>query len=528
MPRVEARRLGRVLLYGSLACGLGLAVMAPGMGSRQATVSAPDEKWLRLGRVIIAKYLESLPEAASEGALHELTALSPAQLKKTLDWLPIEPEQRPLTLGDTGLDKAGALFAALLEASLTGYNAAPLPELPRLFQQLPLAKDDSLRLHLLMACARHAAVENDTAIELEMLAAAARHPRAGWEHLAVLIETAASERQTAAAVEVLQDWLDDPPSAATTIEHERARAALARLLLLDNQAANAWAMLQPLLNNATAPADSTLELAWNAAAGAGQTASMVKPLEAGLQPHPPHQLHWRELADAPPPAPAYLTGLRRLATACQAAGNEARAVEMHLHLAWLEHPRHLLSVLPAAVGLDRLGEVLDLLERLDEERPDPAGAHAFTLAALAMEQGQTESARALLEARLARHPQDLAATRLLLRVRADTLPLLQAVMLWKQHLRRHPGDSGAHHHICDLWQRARQPRAAVNHLLSLSPSQASPSLRLRLAETAIAARHAPALVTALERLRAAGETLPPELTAAGAELLQASGLSRYP
>lgn len=519
MPHVEWRRLGRVAMYGSLTCGLGLAMLAPGTGARPSGV---NETWPRLGRKIVTKYLESLPADVPQEALQELEGLSPASLKRVLDWLPVAVEQRPLTLVDTGLAREGTLFAALLEASLTGFGAPALGELPRLVQQLPLAPEEPLRLPLLMACARRAAVENATGVELELLAAAARHPQAGWGEIGILVESAIEARDTAAALEVLQDWLDDPPERMAASEPARARGAMARLLLVDHQTARAWAVLQPLLAAENALAPELLEVAWSAAAAAGQTASLVGPLEAALREQPLQQKHWRELADAPAAEADYLTGLRRLATACLAAGQEQRALEMHLHLAWLESPRHLLPVLPMAIQNERIEEVVDLLDRLDEERPDLAGARVYTLALECLEQGQTESARHLLEARLARQPQDLASTRLLLRWRASNLPPVQAVLLWKQHLRRHPSDPEAHLAIAALWQQAGQPRAAVNHLLALPVTVFHSALRQQLAAAAIQARHAIALQVALERLRAAGETLAPELVEAGEELLMLS------
>ena len=521
MPRVEFRRLGRVALYGSLTCGFGLAMLAPGKGD-EARPSAMDETWPRVGRKIVARYLDSLPQEVPETALRELEGLKPVELKQVLDWLPVAVEQRPLALVDTGLAQDGALFAALLEASLTGYGAPPVVELPRLMQQLPLPTDAPLRLHLLVACARLAAVENATRVELELLAGAARHPQADWGQVGVLVESAIEARDTAAALEVLQDWLDDPPERASAVEQRRARAAMARLLLVEHRSEQAWAVLQPVFSGGTELEPELLEVAWSAAAAAGQTASMAGPLEAVLQDQPWHRKHWRELADAPTATPEYVTGLRRLATACQAAGDEKRALEMHLHLAWLESPRHLLPVLPVAVGMERLEEVLDLLDRLDEERPDLAGARALDLARYAWEQGQTESARQLLEGRLARQPQDLACTRLLLRLRAASLPPMQAVLLWRQHLSRHASDLEAHRQIVALWQQADQPRAAVNHLLALPAEAWGPALRVELAAAAITARHAPALRVALERLRAAGEELPAELVGAGEELLAMS------
>ncbi len=514
----------RLLVYGGLACALGGAVIASSQRSPSpAAKPHANAKLRQAGPAILGKYLASLPEGAPPDALMEIQGLKESILARLLDWLPTPPEQRPMTLIDTGLDSGSALFAALLQASLTGYKPAPLNTLPELIQQLPLAQENPLRLRLLNAAAAHAHQQGQRALALQLLADAARHPSAGWEQIRTLVELATTGQQPASAIEMLQDWLDDPPANTPASQRQEARTALARLLLLDNQTNPAWAVLQPLLDQETAAPPEVIELAWTVAAAASQTGQLVTPLETHLRRHLTHRLHWRELADAAPPEAAYLTGLRRLGAACLAAGEDSRAVDLHLHLAWLENPRHLLPALPAAMELERRREVLDLLERLDEIRPPPAGSHALMLAAFSLEQGEHAIAQALLEAHLRRQPQDKNATRLHLQVQSAALPPLQAALLWKRHLQQHPGDTEAQRLLSDTWLRGGQPGAAINHLLSLRPEQLDASLRLRLAELAAETRHSSALATAMQRLQAAGDEVPQEKAAAWTGQLAAAG-----
>ncbi len=530
MPRVKPAVLGRVFLYGSLACALGIALLPPGAFSRPAEAAPPDEKLLSLGRVIVEKYLSSLPQGAPREAVEELASLKPDTLLRVLNWLPEPTGQRPLSLIDSGLESSGPLFAALLETSLTGYQPAAAAELPTLLQQLPLPRDARLRLRLLKACAMRARTEAQPNLEMELLGHAARHPAAGWAEVETLVASALAERRTGPAVEMLQDWLDDPPEDHGEGTSAQARMALARLLLVDNQPAAAWEILGPLFQPETPPpSPALLDLAWSAATAAGQTTRLIEPLEAALRAYPQQQLNWRELAEAAPPEEEYLTGLRRLADACLAAGRESRAVDACLHLAWLRDGRVLVPVLPAVLRLGRMAEVLDLLERLDAAQPEEDGPRARVLASLSLENGEAESARALLEALRRTRPHDAAVHRLLLQTQANDQPPLQAAMLWKRHLRQHPGDTVAYHLLCDLWQQSGQPRAATNELLAAAPQHLDPALRQRAAALALETRHHAGFITAIERLLATEDALPEETAgrwAAHLEMLDKKALAQ--
>ncbi len=505
----------RLLLYGSLACGLGLALYPPKSLSRSrqtAAATAQNDEMRGVSQAILKKYLSSLPDGDPSAALADLETLDGQKLVRLLDWLPTPPDQRPLTLADTGLDTGDALFAALLETSLTGYQPASLDELPALFHPLPLAKGDPLRLRLLAACAERARREKQPALRLDFLAAAARHPAAGWPQVRALIETATAERSVKAAIDLLQDWLDDPPSDTEgRARLDEAHLALARLLLLDNRPQDAWESLRPLLEKTgEPPAADVLDLAWTLAGPTGHSAALIAPLEAHLLRFPQHRLNWRELTDAPPAAPDYLAGLRRLGTACLEAGEEARAVEIHLHLAWLDDAARLVPALSVAAHLGRLPEALDLLDRLEQEAPQTGatGPRHLVLAAGCLERGDPASARHLLDHHLRQHPRDPAAARLLIQTQAGNLPSFQAAQLWKRHLQSHPSDSAAHHLLCETWLQSGQPRAAVNHLLQAGAENLDPALRLRAARLAVETRQHTAFVTSVERLLAARDPIP--------------------
>lgn len=510
MPHARpARRTARVLVYGSLALGLAIALYPPSSLSRQRQdspeppLSAKDRATYH---AILTRYLGSLPGGAPAPALASLATTEDATLARLITWLPLPTEQRPSLLFETGLPQDSALFPALLKTSLIGVKPAPLASLPQLIQQLPLEKADPLRLHLLQAAAARAETEQATPLQLLLLSEAARHPAAAWPEIETLLHASHATQQTDEATALLSDWLDDPPATAGADQVATARCHLARLHLTARRLPQAAAVLQPLLppdSSRAAPHLPALDIAWTLVGLSRDPAPLIPHIETVLSRHPHHQLHWRELAAAPPPAPEYLQWLPRLASASAQADQHPRAVEAALHLAILSGPDHLLPHLPAAQRLGRMADVLDLLDHLP-------GQPALALATACQENQDTASARHLLEHFLKAHPGHLPAIRLLLQVRTRDLPPMQTAMHWRRHLQQHPSDIPAQHHLLSAWLSARQPQAAVNHLLATDPARLDTTLRQRTAQLALENRQNTAFTRAIQRLLDARDPAPPD------------------
>lgn len=527
MPRVDSAFLGRTLLYTALAAGL-VAVLAGGrfgLLSQEAPAAATLPPSLRSAQQVVLKtYLASArptpPETLVAAALD---ALPDDQLASVIDWMSVAPDKRPAALFDTRLPRQSPLFPHLLTAALTGRQSPPLdPQATqRLLESLPLEPADPLLLTIIENVAQHAASANPApppVLRIALLARAARHPAAHWQQVETLAQAALDTRVTQPAASFLQDWLDAPPAQHLPEQRRAVLCHLASLHLLDNQPAAAWARLAPVIAEATQkeqPLDQpTLDLAWTVATLAGTEGKLAPLIDAHLGSHLHHQRHWRELGSLPTAAPDYLIGLHRLARACLASGDQSRLIAVHLHLASLDDPNHLLPILPLATRLQRLNELLaciDLLEQSPEAASTPPLLHTLALACL--ERGDSASAASLVQHRLRSHPQDPDAARIRVQIDTHNLPPMQSAMHWARHLRRHPEDIAARHLGLDSWLRAGQPHAAVNQLLATPPQQLDPALRLRTTELALENGQTTALITAVERLLAQRDAIPSALAA---------------
>jgi hypothetical protein len=255
----------------------------------------------------------------------------------------------------------------------------------------------------------------------------------------------------------------------------------------------------------------------------GDTLYVDQPaVESLLRQFPQHQLNWRELSLTPAPDPTYLLWLDRLTNACTQTQQDARAVELGLHLSTLHSPAKLLPILPAAARADRFPEVLELLDRLEKSAASANQASpTLTRAETCYQQQDIDSARRLLEHRLEQAPAHLPTLRLSLQVKSHALPPMQTAILWRRHLQQHPDDLFAHQLLVDAWLAANQPSAAVNHLLATDSSRLDTDLRLRTAQLALENRQNAAFPRAIQRLLDAKDPTPAESLSLWTQHLQA-------
>ena len=524
MPRVNSAILGRALLYSVLGVGLVAALSgSPVPRSQPAQPPALSASLRTAQRAIVKKYLASATPAPADTVVSTaLQTLPDDQLASVIAWMSSPPEQRPAVLFDTGLPRQSPLFPHLLTAAFTGNQSPPLhaETTQRLIEGLPLEPADPLLLTLLENTAAHARTASPApppAFRIALLARAARHPAAGWQQVESLVQAALDTRQPGPAAGFLQDWLDAPPAQHSPQQRIAALRHLASLRLMENQPAAAWSCLAPVVTQA-APNDrpldeETLSVAWTVATLAGTEGKLATAIDTYLESHLHHQRHWRELRSEPPPAPDYLVWLHRLSRACLADGQTTRLVALHLHLACLEAPAHLVPILPLASRQGRLPEVLDCIDQLDQHRPasHPPKPLLHTLALASLERGDTASAAHLIRHHLQSQPQDGDAERIRVQIETHSLPPMQAAMQWARHLRRHPGDIAARHLGLQAWLSAGQPHAAVNQLLATPPQQLDSALRLRTTELALENGQSTALILAVERLLTERDAVPSAL-----------------
>jgi predicted Zn-dependent protease len=355
-----------------------------------------------------------------------------------------------------------------------------------------------------------------------LLSEAARHPAASWTQVQTLIDHAIATQVTDEAIALLSDWLDDPPTPHDPKQINAARRALANLHLTAKQPDEAAKLLAPLIQNQAQPDLDALDLAWTIAGLTQNPTPLIAPIESLLRRYPQHQLNWRELSLTPAPDPTYLLWLDRLTNACTQTQQDARAVELGLHLATLHSPAKLLPILPAAARADRFPEVLELLDRLEKSAASANQASpTLTLAETCYQQQDIDSARRLLEHRLKQTPAHLPTLRLSLQVKSHALPPMQAAILWRRHLQQHPDDLFAHQLLVDAWLAAHQPSAAVNHLLATDSSRLDTDLRLRTAQLALENRQNAAFPRAIQRLLDAKDPIPAESLSLWTQHLQA-------
>lgn len=524
MPHVKPAHLARFVVYGSLALAFGIALFPrQGQSNQAQKTAAPLDAQTRANyEAILTRYLSSVPTGASTTALAALKTIDSDTISNLITWLPKPNDQRPNVLFDSTLPPDSPLFVALLEASFIGHLPPPLAITPTLLQKLPLDKSDPIRLQLLQALATRADIDQQPRLHHYLLSEAARHPAASWTQVQTLIDHAIATQVTDEAIGFLSDWLDDPPNPNDLKQINTARRSLAHLHLTAKHFDEAFKLLAPLLENQNPPDVEALELVWTLAGLTQDPAPIINPIESLLRNFPQHQLNWRELASTPSPDPTYLLWLDRLANACLQAKQDARAVELGLHLAVLVSPSKLPPFLPATIRANRFPEVAELLDRLEKaaataNQPSPT----LTLAETCYFQHDTESARRIIEHRIEQAPNHLPSIRLSVQVKGHTLPPMQTATLWRRHLQKYPDDLFAHQLLVDAWLAANQPSAAVNHLLATEPSRLDTDLRLRTAQIALETRQNAAFPRAIQRLLDAKDPIPADSLSLWTQHLQA-------
>lgn len=442
-----------ILSYTGLAIAWGWRLHAG-----DAPVSQDDEL-LETTRVEVATRLASAPGHLQRAALFQLAMLPEAEVRALHEWLKIVPEQRlrQLTVVQGPVDAPCPLSTALIFTELGRADAPPVDDSRLLISAAGDRLEEPHRLAALDLLARKAASNHEHVLALEIHQRICESPAATWQNVLNLAEAARLARRPAAALQVVNAWLDesrprvdpslrdDALDMQTTLLIEGTRNAEASRIVLDE--------LRSLKLDAPLPS-RLLQRALLATRAADESAELLPWIERHLRTFPDHKLTVEEIAAGKPVAPDYLRWLGESATIADRQNHTSIACDGFFRLAAAGEIRVLARLHALATQIGRGRELSQLLTALQRQ---------FSVLELskALADGNAPApARDILVPHLKTSPNNRAGWRLLTEIDVTLHGEPTAPMLWEGFLKRFPGDVPALRHLARLQlQNSQFPQA---------------------------------------------------------------------
>lgn len=453
MSRTSRKVLLLILAYTGLAIAWGWRLHAT-----DAPVSQ-SEQLLEATRVELVSRLASAPKHLQRPAIFQLAMLPEAEVRSLHEWLKAVPEQRlrQLTIVQGPVHAPCPLNTALVFAELGRADAPPVDDMRLLVSAAGDRLEEPHKLAALELLAGRAAENHEHVLALEIHQRICESSAATWRNVLNLAEAARIAHRPAAALRVINAWLDpsgtrldpahrdDALDLQTTLLLEGARHAEASRIVLDE--------LRSLKLDAPLP-PRLLQRALLATRAADESAELLPWIERHLRTFPDHKLAIEEIAAGKPVSKDYLRWLSESAAIADSQNHTSIACDGFFRLAAAGETRVLARLYALATQIGRGRELAQLLTALQRQ-------FSVLVLAKALADGNAPApARDLLAAHLKNSPNNRAGWRLLTEIdillRGDT----SAPMLWDGFLKRFPGDVPALRQLAGLQlQNAQFPQA---------------------------------------------------------------------
>jgi len=448
-----------------------MLAIAWGWRLRANDVPLPEaDPSLVAARTAIAASLVHAPKHLQQAAVFQLALLPDPEMQDLKAWQKLVPEQRvrQLTVQQGPLHAPCPLNTALLFVELTRADAPPMDD-SRLF--ISAAGDrivETDKIQALELLASQAMRTDELSLAVAIHERVCEFPAATWQNVLRLTEAARIVRRPAAALRVVNDWLNATHPRLDESQREDALDLQITLLLEGTRYAEASRVtldaLRALKPTAALP-PRLMQRALLATRAAGESAELLPWIELQLRSCADHQRSLQDLASEKAINPEYRRWLNEGASIADLNHQTSIACELFFRLAAIGDTRVLARLQTLAAQIGRGKEVTALLASLQ-------GRFSIPQLAQALADGDAPAAaRALLAPHLQSSPDDRAGWRLLTQIDIMLRGEPAATMLWEGFLKRFPDDVPALQRLAQLQLAAAQFPQALHTLQSIPGDQ---------------------------------------------------------
>ncbi len=467
-----------ILSYASLAITWGWRLHA------NDPASTKGDSLLEVTRTEIAAHLAHAPKHLQQAAVFQLAMLPEREVRALQEWRKAVPEQRlrQLTVQEGPLHAPCPLNTALIFAELTRADAPFIDDSRLLISASGDRLEEPHKIEVLELLAAQAIENNELSLALEIHERACESPAASWQNVLNLAEAARLARRPAAALRVVNVWLDESKPRLDTPQRDDALDLQTTLLLEGTRYAEASRIvldeLRSLKLDAALP-PRLMQRALLATHAAGESAELLPWIERHLRTFPDHKLTVEDIAAGKTVSADYLCWLSESAAIADRHQHTSIACDGFFRLAAAGETRVLARLHALATQIGRGKELAQLFTALQRR---------FSILELSqsLADGNAPSpARDLLAAHLKTAPNNRAGWRLLTEIDVTLRGSASAPALWEGFLKRFPGDVPALQKLAQLQLRNAQVPQALRTLQQIPGEHLDePTLR-QIADLAI-------------------------------------------
>ena len=425
-------------LYTALAVAWGWR-----LHSHEAPNEAPDEA-IQQTRVMIAQRIAKLPPHRLRPALFELGMLPEADMLALADWLAQVPmlRLRQVTIQQGPVHTPCPLNDALVLAEINAPDAPAIDEMRLLVAASGDRLEEPVKIEVLRTLASKSMQQNDPSLAVDILLRACDSPATSWNEVLALAEAARLARRPAAALRVVNKWLDEAEGRLSASQMPDALDLQSALLIEGGRCAEASRLALDALRALPAKEhipNMLLERALRATAAANETGELLPWFERHLRTFPrEHAATWEQVADGLQTSEDYRRWLLQAACIADQEKLSGTACDYFFLVAATGDLRGLgrLHALARQVGREK--DFARLVHAL-QSRPVDARTPLEIAQALAASSAAS-AAHDLLVAHLKDHPQDRDAAFALTEIDEEIRAQGAAAPLWERFLKTFPDD----------------------------------------------------------------------------------------
>jgi|GEM_PF-720909 len=444
-------------------------------------IPVKEDTALDATRIDIVQRIASVPKHLQQAAVFQLAMLPDHDVRALNDWRQAQPEQRlrQLTVQQGPVHAPCPLNTALLFAELMRADAPLIDDSRLLVSASGERLEEPHKIEALELLATQAIDNNELSLALEIHERACESPIASWQNVLNLAEAARLARRPAAALSVVNVWLDEDKPRLDAAQREDALDLQTTLLLEGTRYAEAGRIvldtLRELKPTEAIPA-RLMQRALLATHAAAESDELLPWIERQLRTYPDHQFTLEQIAAGKAIAADYRHWLSEAASIADLNQQTSIACEMFFRLAAAGEIRVLARLHALATQIGRGKELSKLLTTLQTRPQHPISAPQI---AKAFASGNAPApARDLLAAHLKAAATDCEGWRLLTQIDVTLRGSGSAPFLWEVFLKRFSGDAAALRQLAQLqFDASHYPQAL--HTLEQIPSDQLDEATLR-------------------------------------------------
>lgn len=464
-------------LYTALAVAWGWR-----LHSRESENTGPDET-IQQTRLAVVARIAKLPEHRVRPALFQLSMLPDADIRALAHWIDQVPmlRIRQVTIQQGPVHTPCPLNDALVLSEIARPDAPPIDETRLLVAASGDRLEEPVKIEVLQTLASQAMGANDPSLAVDVLLRACDSPATRWTEVLALAEASRMARRPAAALRIVNRWLDEASGRLTDAQMPEALDLQIALLIEGGRCAEASRITLDALRALPAKVrvpEALLERARRATAAAEETGELLPWFERQLRTFPrEHAASWEQIADGLETSAEYRRWLYHAACTADRENLSGTACDYLFVVAATGDLRALgrLHALAGQVGREK--EFARLLQAL-QNRPQDARSPIELARALA-ESSAPSAAHDLLAEHLNDHPDDHEAAFALAEIDEVMRGPGAAAPLWERFLKDFPDHVVARTHLAKI-QLGHGQRSQALRTLQEIPGEKLDDATLRL------------------------------------------------